>query len=245
MLEIFKIISDFSFTWLYVFGKCILQKKTRFSNLTFKINYYDEITKFRNMSTSLCCFVRRDMCDRYPEQISGKFPQRERKKQIPIHLMKVRALKARKGGERERQSVIKVPGDSPSKREYLSLYFLRAMYSLFHKRARISFDGHNYVCSRNEYDRLPKAGYYMHSTNHVLQEARTRCWRAFKPRISPRFALTGCIRHVSLQLVINFLDRTTTRRVDVRQKRNVIFHSTWREKMYAMLYKIFRKYRFF
>lgn len=54
------------------------------------------------MPTSLCCLVLRDMCDRYPEQISGKFPQRERKKQIPIHLMKVRALKARKR-KRERE----------------------------------------------------------------------------------------------------------------------------------------------
>lgn len=121
------------------------------------------------MPTSLCCLVRRDMCDRYPEQISGKFPQRERKKQIPIHLMKVRALKARKG-KRERRSVIKVLGDSRSKREYLSLYFLRAMYSLFHKRACISFDGRNYVCSRNEYDRLPKSGYYMHSTTTFYRE---------------------------------------------------------------------------
>lgn len=100
MLEIFNIISDFSFTLLYyTFSENVFcKKKTHFSNLTFKINYYDEITKFRNMPTSLCCLVCRDMCDRYPEQISGKFPQRERKKQIPIHLMKVRALKARKGG---------------------------------------------------------------------------------------------------------------------------------------------------
>lgn len=30
MLEIFNIISDFSFTLLYVFGKCILQKKNSF-----------------------------------------------------------------------------------------------------------------------------------------------------------------------------------------------------------------------
>lgn len=196
------------------------------------------------MPTSLCCLVRRDMCDRYPEQISGKFPQRERKKQIPIHLMKVRALKARKGG-----GGIEAIGHQSARRFSLEE---RVSFSLFPEshvqslsQKRISFDGHNYVCNRNEYDRLPKAEYYMHSTNHVLQEARTRCWRAFKPRVSPRFALTRCIRHVSLQLVINFLDRTTTRRVDVRQKRNVIFHSTWREKMYAMLYKIFRKYRSF
>lgn len=39
---------------------------------------------------------------------------------------------------------------------------------------------------------------------------------------------TSCVVTRELRLVINFLNRTTTRRVDVKQKRNVIFHSSWR-----------------
>lgn len=102
------------------------------------------MTKFIETCASLFAVSSTVIGDRYLEQISGKLPHRERKKQIPIHLMKVRALKERirverKERERDRESIghQSAAGDSRPRREYLSLYFPSGIYTvLLQKRER-------------------------------------------------------------------------------------------------------------
>lgn len=85
-----------------------------------------------------------------------------------------------------------------NQRVSFSLFPERYVQSLSQKIESISFDRRNYVCSRNEYDRLPKSGYY------ALGRPRRTRWvqarrRAFKPPISPRMSSSlRCICHMSL-----------------------------------------------